>query len=66
MIDPNLILRLAGIGIIVTVVYTLLKTAGREEYAFTVLLAGLAVVLWMTVQVIVELFETIQHLFDLG
>ncbi|HEY8415501.1 MAG TPA: stage III sporulation protein AC [Thermaerobacter sp.] len=66
MVDPSLILRLAGIGIIVTVVYTLLKTAGREEYAFTVLLAGLAVVLWMTVQVIVELFETIQSLFDLG
>lgn len=63
--DINLIFKIAAIGIIVAVLNQLLIRSGREDQAMLTTLAGLVVVLFMVVQVIAELFDTIKDLFGL-
>ncbi|MBO4998646.1 MAG: stage III sporulation protein AC [Lachnospira sp.] len=61
----NLIFKIAAVGIIVTVLNQVLKHAGREEHAFLVSLAGLLLVLVWLLPYVVELFESMKHLFSL-
>lgn len=63
--DIDFIFKIAAIGIIVAVLNQLLTRSGRDDQAMLTTLAGLVVVLFMVVQVIAELFDTIKHLFGL-
>lgn len=63
--DVEIILKIAGIGVLVAVVAQVLKQAGKEEIATLVTLAGLVVVLVMVVDMISELFTTVGNLFYL-
>lgn len=63
--DIDFIFKIAAIGIIVAVLNQLLIRSGREDQAMLTTLAGLVVVLFMVVQVISDLFETIKDLFGL-
>ena len=61
----NLIIKIAAIGIIVTILNQVLKHSGREEQAFLTSLAGLLLVLFWIVPYIYELFATMKNLFAL-
>lgn len=61
----SLIFKIAAVGILVTILSQVLKHSGREEHAFLASLAGLILVLSWIVPYILELFETIQSLFEL-
>lgn len=61
--ELDLIFKIAGIGIIVTVLNLLLKKSDRDEYALMITIAGLIVVLAMIIKEIAELFETIKTVF---
>lgn len=63
--DIDFIFKIAAIGIIVAVLNQLLIRSGREDQAMLTTLAGLVVVLFMVVQVIADLFDTIKDLFGL-
>ena len=63
--DIDLIFKIAGIGIIVAVLYLVLKRAEREEQAMLTTLAGLIVVLVIVVKEIGGLFDTIKTVFGL-
>ena len=63
--ELDLIFKIAGIGIIVTILNLLLKKSDRDEYAMMITIAGLVVVLAMLVTEIAELFETIRLVFGL-
>ena len=63
--DIDFIFKIAAIGIIVAVLNQLLTRSGRDDQAMLTTLAGLVVVLFMVVQVIAELFDTIKELFGL-
>lgn len=63
--DVDLIFQLAGISIVITVIYTVLKQAGRDEYAFSTLLLGIVIVLAMVIPKISELFENVKSVFRL-
>ncbi len=63
--DVEIILKIAGIGILVAVVAQILKQAGKEEISTLVTLAGLVIVLIMVVDMISELFNTVGNLFYL-
>lgn len=63
--DIDFIFKIAAIGIIVAVLNQLLTRSGRDDQAMLTTLAGLVVVLFMVVQVIAELFNTIKDLFGL-
>ncbi|MBQ2696286.1 MAG: stage III sporulation protein AC [Clostridia bacterium] len=61
----ELIFKIAGIGIVVSVLNQLLIRSGREEQALMTTLAGLIVVLLMMLNEISYLFQTIKTIFNL-
>ncbi len=61
--ELDLIFKIAGIGIIVSVLNMVLKKADREEYCMIVTIAGLIVVLMMIINQIAELFDTVKTVF---
>ena len=61
----NLIFKIAAVGILVSVMFQVLKHSGREYQAFLTSLAGLILVLFWIVPYIYDLFETIKNLFSL-
>ena len=63
--EITLIFKIAAVGIMVSVIYQVLKHSGREEQAFLVSLAGLILVLLWIIPYISQLFETIKNLFHL-
>lgn len=63
--DVEIILKIAGIGILIAVVSQVLKQAGKEEIATMVTLAGLVIVLMLVVDMISQLFSSVGNLFYL-
>lgn len=61
--EIDLIFRIAGIGIIVSVLNMVLKKAEREEYGVVITIAGLIIVLMMIINEISELFDTVKSVF---
>ena len=61
--ELDLIFKIAGVGIIVTVLNMLLTKSDRDEYAMIVTIAGLIVVLAMIINEIAALFETVKTVF---
>ncbi len=65
MLDISLIIKVAGVGLLVAVAHQILSRAGREEQAMLVSIAGVIIVLLLLVGRIGELFGSIKELFDL-
>jgi stage III sporulation protein AC len=61
--DISLILKVAGVGILVSVACQLLTKAGRDEQSMLVTLAGIVVVLLLLVEQIASLFDLICTVF---
>ena len=61
--DISLILKIAGVGIIVTVICQMLSKAGRDEQATYVSIAGIIVALMLLVGELGELFNTVKEVF---
>lgn len=61
--DVGLILRVAGVGILVAVAAQILSKSGRDEQATLVTVAGLVVVFLILVQEIGSLFDTVRDIF---
>ena len=61
----DLIFKVAAVGIVVAVLNQLLVRSGREDQAMMTTLAGLVVVLFVVINQISVLFDTIKTLFDL-
>lgn len=59
------LLRIAGIGILVTVIAQILTRAGREDMAMLTTIAGLAIVLMLVVTLVAELLTNVQSIFGL-
>lgn len=63
--DISLLLKIAGIGILVTVFYQVLIKLGREDQAAYVSIAGIVIVLFMIISEMANLYETIQTVFGI-
>ena len=61
--DVSLILRVAGIGIMVAIAHQILAKSGRDEQATFVTISGVIVVFLMLVQEIGGLFDTVRSIF---
>lgn len=60
----DIILKIAGIGVLTAVVNQVLKYAGKDEIATLTTLAGVIIVLLMVVDMISDLFSTVKNLFN--
>lgn len=56
----EVIFKLAGIGLITSIVNQILKYCGKEEIASITTLAGLIICLLMVVDLIQQLFNTVK------
>lgn len=61
--DVSLILRVAGIGILVAVAAQILQKSGRDEQATLVVISGIVVVFLLLVREIGTLFDTVRSTF---
>lgn len=61
----GIIFKIAAVGILVSILCQLLKNSGREDLGHLVSLSGLLIVLFWIVPYIIELFETMQKLFEM-
>lgn len=62
--DILFILRIAVVGILVSILNTILKQSGRDELAVMTSLAGLLLVLFWLIPKIADLFMTLDKLFN--
>ena len=63
--NTELLLKVAGVGILITVAHQILSKSGRDEQALMVTLSGIIIVLMMLVQELGGLFDTVKSIFDL-
>ncbi len=61
--DVGLVLKVAGVGILVSVVCQVLSRSGREEHSMLASLAGVIIVLAMLVGEIGGLFDSVRDIF---
>ncbi|NLL53162.1 MAG: stage III sporulation protein AC [Peptococcaceae bacterium] len=61
----DLILKVAGIGLLVGILAMVLSEAGKKEQAQMVTIAGVIVVLYIVIQGIADLFVLIKSVFKL-
>ena len=63
--DVMIILKIAAVGIVTAIASMLLKRAGKDEISTVVSVVGLVIALVMMLDVISQLYDTLQALFDL-
>ena len=61
----DIILKIAGIGILVAVACQLLKQTGRDDIAMITALAGIIIALMMVLNQIGALFASVSRIFGL-
>lgn len=61
----DILFRIGAIGILTLVISQVLSHAGKNEIATLTTLAGLVIVLVMVLDMVAELFATVQKLFGL-
>ena len=61
--DISLIIKVVGVGILVSVACQILSKSGRDEQSMLVTIAGIVVVLLLLVEEIGGLFDMIRHVF---
>ena len=61
----ELLFQIAGVGLLTTVVASILQRSGRDELAKLSTVAGLAIVLLMVVNLVSELFSSVRSIFQL-
>ena len=63
--DISLLLKIAGIGILVAVIHQLLEKFDKKEYGVYVSIAGIIIVLIMLIDEMAGLYETVQTVFGI-
>lgn len=63
--DISLIVKIAGIGILVAVASQILSKSGRDEQAMFVTIAGIIVALMLLITQIRELFDLVMSVFGM-
>ena len=63
--EVGLILKIAGVGILVSIISMILSKAGKDEQAMLVTVGGIVVVMLMLVEEIGILLESVQSVFGL-
>lgn len=61
--DVSVLFQIAGIGIIVALIHTILKQMGKEEIAQFATLIGFIIVLYIVINGLADLFNQIRSVF---
>jgi len=63
--NTDLIFKIAGLAIIVSVLHAVVKQAGKEEYAWLITLTGVVIVLSMVMGLVADFFQAVKSTFNL-
>lgn len=63
--DVNLILKVAGISLIITMVCQIMTKAGRDDLSGVLSLSGMVMILLLIAERVVELINTLRGAFGL-
>ena len=63
--DIGILFKLAGIGIVITVICQILKKSDRDDVATLVSIVGIVIILALVVGMIGDLFIDIREIFGL-
>ena len=61
----DILIKIAGLGLLVSVITNLLKQSGREELSALVVVVGLAIGTYPMLETVSSLVETIRRVFSL-
>lgn len=64
--EIGILFKIAGIGLIITVLCQILKKSDRDDIATLVSIVGLVIVLAVVVGMVGDLFTNIREIFGLG
>jgi len=64
-LNTDIIFKIAGIAILISILAIVLKNAEKEEQAQMLTLAGVVVVLILVVQLLNQLFTVVRAVFNL-
>lgn len=62
-VDASILFQIAGIGIIVAIIHTILKQMGKEDIAHFATVVGFVIVLVIVVNQLSDLFQKIKSVF---
>jgi len=62
-IDVSAIFQIAGVGIVIAIIHSVLKQMGKEDMAHWVTVIGFVVGLFMVIDLVGELFQEIKTIF---
>lgn len=62
-LDVEALFQIAGIGIIIAMMQTILKQMGKEDIAHWITVIGFAIILFMVAAYLNDLFKEIQRVF---
>ncbi|MFJ5964914.1 MULTISPECIES: stage III sporulation protein AC [unclassified Bacillus (in: firmicutes)] len=62
-VDVDVIFQIAGVGIVVAFLHTILDQMGKKEYAQWVTLLGFIYILFMVATIVDDLFKKIKAVF---
>ncbi len=63
--EVDLIFKIAGLGILVGIIHTLLAKSGKEEYGILATVLGLAIAFGVVINLVSKLFDNVRVLFRL-
>jgi len=63
--DVDLIMKVAGVGMIVAVVSQILSKAGRDEQSTLLSITGIVIILLLVIEEIGVLLDTLRRVFGL-
>ncbi len=61
--EPEILIRIAGMGLLIAVICQLLTKAGREDMATLVTVAGIILTLFTVLDLVKDLFGRLQSIF---
>ena len=61
----EIVIKISALGIVIALLNQVLKHAGRDDQAFFVTLAGIIIVLTWLLPYFVDLFSSMQNLFNI-
>lgn len=65
MLGADLVFKIAGLAIIVSVLHSVIKQAGKEEYAWLITLTGMVLVLTLVTRLVGDFFQAVRATFML-
>lgn len=61
--DFNILFKIGGLGIVLVILEKVLKSSGKDEIATMVNIAGVVIILYMVINMISKLFDSVKTMF---